>query len=98
MEDKSCFGPDMQESSVVAVHGLGGDAFGTWEDEGKLWLQDFIPSQIPKVRIMSFGYNSLVAFSKSVAGIEDFAADLLNRLKEERKTEQVRVTCSVGIY
>ncbi|KAL8654315.1 MAG: hypothetical protein Q9226_003490 [Calogaya cf. arnoldii] len=73
---------------VVAVHGLGGDAYTTWQDEGKLWLQDFIPSQITNTRVMSYGYDSLVAFSKSVAGVEDFAADLLNRLNDERSTAQ----------
>ena len=33
-------------SSIVAVHGLCGDLFGTWTEEtsGKLSLQDFLPS------------------------------------------------------
>ena len=79
----------------MAVHGLGGDAYGTWEDEGHLWLRGFVPSQIPSIRVISFSYDSLVAFSKSVAGIEDFAADLLNRRKDERRTAQVQHTCSL---
>ena len=33
---------------------------------------------------MSYGYDSSVAFSKSEIGLGDVAADLLNRLDEER--------------
>ena len=50
-----------------------------------MWLRDFVPSQIPSARAMSLGHYSLIAFSKSVAGIEDFAADLLNRLDNATK-------------
>jgi hypothetical protein len=38
---------------------------------------------------MSFGYDSLVAFSKSEIEISDVAADLLNRLNGERDTPEV---------
>ena len=38
---------------------------------------------------MSFGYGSLVAFSKSEIEIGDVAADLLNRLSIERDTDEV---------
>jgi hypothetical protein len=77
--------------SIVAIHGLGGDAYDTWADsDQKIWLRDFLPSQVQNARIMSYGYNSVVAFSKSVAGIDEFAQDLLNRLEDERETGQVR--------
>lgn len=70
---------------VVAVHGLQGDAFKTWEHEnGSMWLQDFLPADIPDARIMTFGYDSTVAFSRSVAKIEDKALELLNHLSAER--------------
>ena len=70
---------------VVAVHGLQGDAYRTWEhDNGSLWLRDFLPADIPNARIMTFGYDSAVAFSKSVAKIEDKALELLNHLSAKR--------------
>jgi hypothetical protein len=76
--------------SIVAVHGLGGDAYETWaDDDQNIWLRDFLPSQVPRARIMSYGYNSAVTFSKSVAGIDEFAVDLINRLDNERETAEV---------
>jgi phosphoribosyl-ATP pyrophosphohydrolase len=38
---------------------------------------------------MSYGYHSLVAFSKSEIELDDVAADLLNRLNDERETPEV---------
>ena len=66
------FSTDESRCSIVAVHGLGGDAYDTWEDGINIWLQDFVPSQIPSARVMAFGCDSFIAFSKSVAGIEAF--------------------------
>ena len=70
---------------LVAVHGLQGDAYQTWEHaNGSLWLRDFLPTGIPDARIMTFGYDSTVAFNKSVADIEDKALELLNHLSGKR--------------
>ena len=81
-------------ASIVAVHGLGGDWEQTWTDEnGKLWLRDFLPFHLPyQARVFSYGYDSSTAFSRSVADIEVEAAMLLDRLQGKRrtKTEQSR--------
>ncbi|KAH6689450.1 hypothetical protein F5X68DRAFT_253779 [Plectosphaerella plurivora] len=73
---------------IVAVHGLNGTARATWRDaaSGKFWLQDFLPLTMPSARVMTYGYDSGLAFSRSTAGIENFAQDLLNRLRMTRTT------------
>lgn len=45
-----------------------------------------MPNEVPIARVVTFGYNSAWAFSKSVMGINDFADDLLDRLKSIRRT------------
>jgi hypothetical protein len=75
--------------SIVAVHGLGGGWDTTWTDEnGELWLRDFLPLDLPRARIMSYGYNVHTAFSKAVTNISDVAASLLNRLDNERQPHE----------
>ena len=81
---------------VVALHGLNGHYRKTWttnsaSGEGKNWLEDFLPEQIPNARIMSYGYNSTVQFSKSVADIGTFAEQLLHSLIAKRRSESERV-------
>jgi hypothetical protein len=76
-------------NSIIAIHRLGGDAYDTWiHENGKLWLRDFLPSQITEARILTYGYDSVVAFSKSSAEVDDFACDLLQRVKWVRKSEK----------
>ncbi|KAK0722624.1 Alpha/Beta hydrolase protein, partial [Lasiosphaeria miniovina] len=71
--------------SIVAVHGLGGDSHRTWTgDNGKLWLRDFLPARLDNSRIFTYGYDAVVAFSKSSAEVDDFARDLLQRVKAAR--------------
>lgn len=84
-EEKS---PEEYNVDIVAVHGLGGHWKKTWTAEnGKMWLRDFLPNQLPTARIMSYGYNSKTAFSKSVTDIEDESTLLLNYLAGERRLE-----------
>jgi len=78
--------------SIVAVHCLGGEWNTTWTD-GKFWLQDFLSLDLPRARIMSYGYNAHTAFSKAVTDISDVAASLLDRLDNER---QPPVSLSLG--
>ncbi len=49
-------------SSIVAVHGLYGNALQTWTSEQSkaLWLRDaeMLPKAIPNARILTWGYNA----------------------------------------
>lgn len=81
-----------QTDSIVAVHGLGGHWRTTWTGaSGKLWLKDFLPSQLNeagiKSRIVSYGYDSNTVFTKAVTDIDDAAAMLLDRLDGERQSD-----------
>ncbi|KAH6967564.1 hypothetical protein EDB82DRAFT_435121 [Fusarium venenatum] len=84
---------------IVAVHGLNGSAKKTWTDSatGYCWLEDLLPESIPRCRVMTFGYDSKLAFSKSQSGVEAFAQDLLNRLRVVRSSsEAIFIAHSLG--
>ncbi|KAE9369693.1 hypothetical protein N431DRAFT_547106 [Stipitochalara longipes BDJ] len=72
---------------VVAVHGLQGDSHKTWTHEnGTMWLESILPDKLPYARIMTFGYNSTIAFSSSAAKLEDKSIELINRLTMKRSS------------
>jgi hypothetical protein len=76
---------------VIAVHGLGGDAFSTWTHEnGTLWLRDYAGTQFPGSRVYTFGYDSAFVFSRGTGKIRDFAKSLLEAVRLERTSEEVR--------
>ena len=49
-----------------------------------MWLRDFLPKKLPDARIFTFGYDAVVAFSKSSGEVDDFARILLQRVKSVR--------------
>ena len=80
---------------IVALHGLNGHYQKTWTATPAVgkptnWLEDFLPEHIPNARIMSYGYDSTVQFSKSVAGIGTFAEQLLHSLEAKRTSQNER--------
>ena len=74
---------------IVAVHGLLEGALDAWKEGETSWLADpdYLPKDIPSARIMMYGYDSRVALSQSVAGVDQFAEMLLNYLEQERRNE-----------
>ena len=50
-----------------------------------MWLKDFLPKEVPDARILTFGYNSGLAFSGTTSKLDDFASLLLNRLFQIRR-------------
>src|ERR1700709_2784469 len=76
---------DPEAIDIVAIHGLNGHWENTWrtttQNGGRVnWLREFLPQQVPRARVMSFGYDSVLQFSKSVADIGTFAEQLLEDL------------------
>ena len=75
---------------IVALHGITGDAYDTWRHEnGKLWLQDFLPKELPGARIFSFGYPAEVFCSLGTGHLDSFARSLLEDLKRVRRKKEV---------
>jgi hypothetical protein len=67
---------------IVAIHGLNGDAYTTWQHEnGTLWLRDMLPSDLPGSRVFTYGYPSELFWSNSVATLQDYSRNLLGSLK-----------------
>jgi hypothetical protein len=90
-------GEESYNVDIIAIHGLDGDAKKTWtHDNGTFWLRDLLPEAMPGARIFSYGYPSEVFFTRSVAGIRDFAMQLLMWLASERFNNAV-VTTSLRI-
>ncbi|MCJ1475005.1 hypothetical protein MMC13_003665 [Lambiella insularis] len=76
---------------VVAVHGLGGNAYTTWTNgNGKLWLRDFLPDDMPGARIFTYGYNSAFAFSRETGTLREYARALLEDIRCERSLPEER--------
>jgi hypothetical protein len=75
----------------VAVYGLGGDLIETWTHpkSNAFWLKDFLPQQIPDVRIMIFGYNTAATFGQSTFDMIDHAKGLLSSLVDKREESEV---------
>lgn len=78
-------------SSVCAVHGLNGNAFGTWATNGRMWLRDFLPGheRFEKSRIMTFGYSSILSDNRNTASLAEWAHSLLQALVSARQSEAV---------
>lgn len=74
-----------EPNSIVAIHGLNGHPTRTWSENGRLWLTDLLPSDLPNARIFTYDYNSKAAFTGSVSRIDDFARTLLERLIAKRR-------------
>jgi hypothetical protein len=81
------FSDDSLVNSIIAVHGLGGHPLKTWTEGENLWLRDFLPTSIPEARIFTFGYDSGIAFNKSVSNIGDYGRDLIESLRSVRRKE-----------
>lgn len=91
--------PQDANVDVIAVTGLGGHALGSFRsaDGVSVWLRDFAPEDVPRARIITYGYNTTVVDSESNEGVHDLASTLLDRLVSfRRNTEtQQRPLCFV---
>jgi hypothetical protein len=90
----------IQSISIVAVHGLNGDARGTWTSKSTetSWLSDpdFLPKYLPRARILSWGYNANISTWKGRSTSQDrilhHAHTLVAQLNADREVSIIRQT------
>ncbi|KAI5842141.1 hypothetical protein DFP73DRAFT_498411 [Morchella snyderi] len=77
---------------LVCVHGLNGHREETWTAEnGILWLRDLLPSVVPRVRVLSYGYDGRTSGPRLIScqTLHDHAVGLVTDLSQRRKIEEV---------
>lgn len=65
-------------SSVIAISGLGGHAFGSFKErQGPfMWLRDALPLDAPVARILIYGYDTRLIGSSSFQNLTDLGRAL----------------------
>lgn len=81
-------GTSDNDLDVIAIHGLGGHPHGSWTAGGKNWLQEFLPFEIPGIRVWTFAYNSVLAFGGSRSSFRDISQNLLDDISRIRNGYQ----------
>ncbi|GES65447.1 hypothetical protein ATEIFO6365_0010037300 [Aspergillus terreus] len=77
-------------ADVIAITGLDGHAYGSWQGRGNLrrmWLRDFLSKDLPRCRTMIYMYNSKLS-SHGVDTILDYGRELTEEMKKSYETEQ----------
>jgi hypothetical protein len=77
--------------SIIAVTGLGGRGFSSWAHSGgEMWLRDYLPTDIPGIRVLIYGYPSKLEKSSSRARLMDYTIQFLQILDSARCLPKVR--------
>ncbi|KAL5592378.1 hypothetical protein FOBRF1_013404 [Fusarium oxysporum] len=76
-EDKN--GADVD---IIAVPGHGSHALGSWKspNSDEVWLRDFLPKDVPNIRVLLYGYDTTLPGSLSKQSIEDLGGALLEQI------------------
>ena len=84
-------------SSIVAVHGLNGDAVKSWTSNNICWLKhpNFLPKYIGRARVLTWGYNanisSLTGNTTSSDRILQHAHTLVGQLQGDTEVNDVSI-------
>jgi hypothetical protein len=79
-------------TSLIAISGLGGHAFGSFKEKGgsHMWLRDSLPNDLPKTRILIYGYDTQLENSTSFQSIDDLGISLRSSINNIRNYKSVR--------
>ncbi|VUC27567.1 unnamed protein product [Clonostachys rosea] len=82
-EFESAQGFDHLRISVIAIPGLGGHTFESFQQRGStfMWLRDRLPKDIPGARIFTWGYESMECGGDFLLNIEDLGMDFREALR-----------------
>ncbi|KAI4154500.1 MAG: hypothetical protein LQ340_001657 [Diploschistes diacapsis] len=71
---------------VIAVPGLGSHAIGSWKSPSgdDLWLRDYLPRDIPNIRVLLYGYDTSLLGGDCKDSIEDLGIRFLESVKAFR--------------
>jgi hypothetical protein len=84
--------PDDANVDIVAITGLGGHALGSFRsaDGLSVWLRDFAPQDVPRVRFITYGYDTGVVASHNNQGVHELACTLLDGIVIFRQRTQTQ--------
>ena len=87
-------------ADIVAITGLDGHAYGSWSggNPKRMWLRDFLSEDLPKCRVMIYGYNSKLS-NPGLHTIANFGRGLQGNLLRARRSDQVasQLYCIDGV-
>lgn len=72
--------------SIIAVTGLGGHAFGSFKQSGgsHMWLRDSLPNDVPRARVLIFGYGSALTDPNSFQNLRELGITLQREINNIR--------------
>ncbi|KAK8191143.1 uncharacterized protein BKA78DRAFT_313503 [Phyllosticta capitalensis] len=80
---------------VIALHGLGGHAFGAYKAKGDsyMWLRDGLRESMPSAKVSTYGYDSQLVGSHSFQVLSDlgsrFKHELVNEIRERDRSGKI---------
>ncbi|SPO06920.1 uncharacterized protein DNG_09614 [Cephalotrichum gorgonifer] len=65
--------PSSANVDIIAVPGLGSHPIASWKSptRNNVWLRDFLPKDLPNIRVLLYGYDTKLPGSLSKQSIED---------------------------
>ena len=72
------------EADIIALTGLAGHAFGSWAASPHMWLRDYLPNDLPKARVLLYGYKITLAGSQSKNILTDLTSNFVAKFHTMR--------------